>query len=385
MVKAVRGGMGVRATARRFKVSHGTVKTWVERARGKRLERVDFSDRSSGPHKPANRTSKRLEAKILKLRGELKLKSALGEHGAAAILLALCASTQKPVPCARTIGRILGRNGQLDARQRKRFPAPPKGWYLPDVAENKVELDSFDVVEDLKIEGGPLVCVLTGVSLWGGQVAAWPAESVSSNFIVVKMQEHWQKNGLPGYAQFDNDTRFQGTHRVAGSYGRVIRMCLQAGVTPVFAPPRETGFQAAVESHNGKWQEKVWARFKHGSLAELRRCSERYLEAHKERTATRREQAPEREKLAEGFELDLSKALSGRVIYIRRTDGEGVVNVAGRRCKTAGHWQNRLVRCEVDFDAEQIRIYALRRKAPEAQPLLKKCAWKRPEKVFRGD
>jgi len=34
-------------------------------------------------------------------------------------------------------------------------------------------------------------------------------------------------------------------------------------------------------------------------------------------------------------------------------------------------WTNRLVRSEVDLDAKQIRFYALRRREPTWQPLLK--------------
>lgn len=30
---------------------------------------------------------------------------------------------------------------------RQRRPTPPKGWYLPDLADGKAELDSFDFVE----------------------------------------------------------------------------------------------------------------------------------------------------------------------------------------------------------------------------------------------
>jgi hypothetical protein len=30
---------------------------------------------------------------------------------------------------------------------RQRRPAPPQGWYLPDLADGKAELDSFDFVE----------------------------------------------------------------------------------------------------------------------------------------------------------------------------------------------------------------------------------------------
>jgi hypothetical protein len=34
-----------------------------------------------------------------------------------------------------------------------RRPAPPPGWHLPDVATARAELDSFDVIEGLVIQG----------------------------------------------------------------------------------------------------------------------------------------------------------------------------------------------------------------------------------------
>jgi len=46
----------------------------------------------------------------------------------------------------------------------------------------------------------------------------------------------------------------------ADIFGRVIRFCLQLGVTPVFAPPYEFGLQNAVEHFNGLFAAKVWRR-----------------------------------------------------------------------------------------------------------------------------
>ena len=71
------------------------------------------------------------------------------------------------------------------------------------------------------------------------------------------------------YAQFDDDMTFQGTHRYPDALGRVVRACLRLGVVPVFVPPRETGFQAMIESYNGWWQTKVWSRFQHANLTDL--------------------------------------------------------------------------------------------------------------------
>ena len=170
MVAAVRRGTPMREVARRFGVALSTVQLWVARAGEQRLDRVDWADRPDGPPRPANRSSQELEDLVLTLRRELKDTSDLGEFGAAAIREALEAGASRPLPSVRTIGRILERRGALDGRRRVRRPAPPPGWYLPEVAARRAELDSFDIVEGLVIKGGPQVEVLNGVSLHGGLV-----------------------------------------------------------------------------------------------------------------------------------------------------------------------------------------------------------------------
>src|SRR5207244_8619474 len=100
-------------------------------------------------------------------------------------------------------------------------------WYLPELVARRVDLDSFDVVEGLVIKDGPQVEVLNGVSLHGGLVASWPrGQTLTAAFVVACLVEHWRKYGLPAYAQFDNDTIFQGTHAHPDAIGRVSRLCL---------------------------------------------------------------------------------------------------------------------------------------------------------------
>jgi putative transposase len=57
--------------------------------------------------------------------------------------------------------------------------------------------------------------------------------------------------------EYVNDTIFQGGHHGRDSLGRVVRTCLRLDVVPVFAPLEESGFQAAIENFNGRWQAKV--------------------------------------------------------------------------------------------------------------------------------
>jgi hypothetical protein len=245
------------------------------------------------------------------------------------------------------------------------------------------ELDSFDLVEGLVIRGGPQVEVLNGVSLHGGLVASWPrGESVTAKFVVECLVEHWRQLGLPGYAQFDNDTVFQGPHVHPDTIGRVSRLCLGLGVIPVLVPPREPGFQAAIEHYNGSWQVRVWGRFEHADLDGLAERSSGHVAALQRHRADRIEAAPRRTAFPRRWCLNLQARLEGRMVYLPRTDAEGRAEVLGRAFAVDRHWTHRLVRAEVDLDAGMIRFYRLRRREPGDQPLLKAVVHRIQPKPF---
>jgi len=382
MVAAVRRGQSLRAVAHQFAVGVATVAHWVNRAKGQRLDRVDWSDRPRAPHK-TRRTDTSLEDLVLQARADLA-KGDLGAVGADAIHQALLDQGVAKVPSVRTINRILGRRGALDGNKRTRRPPPPTGWYLPEVAAAKAELDQIDIVEGLVIKGGPQVEVLNGVSLHGGLVASWPvATPVTAALTVAALVEHWRQVGLPGYAQFDNDMIFHGTHRYPDALGRVIRLCLSLGVVPVLVPPRETGFQAMIESYNGWWQAKVWARFEHKDLADLQGHSQRYVAALLKQRAPRIEAAPDRRSFPGGWKLELKKRPTGWLIYLRRSNPQSEVTVLGKAWPLGQVWPSRLVRCEVDLDADKIRFFTLRRKDPQSQPQILEVDYRLPNRGFQ--
>jgi len=390
MVAALRGGESMRSVARRLGVGLGTVQLWAGRAGHEDLDLVDWTSRSSAPRRQTRQTAATIEDEILTVRRILREESVLGEYGAVAIRRALSTrpggDDATPLPSVRTIGRILERRGALDARGRVRRPAPPAGWYLPDVAARRSELDSVDAIEGLRLKGGADIEILTAISLHGALAGAWPETVVTMSSTMAGLEDHWRAHGLPGYAQFDNDTRFHGSHGYTDLFGRLVRLCLGLGVTPVFAPPRETGFQAAVESYNGRWQAKVWARFWFDSLADLRNHSARYVSATRARSAIRIEAAPARSPFPAEWWFDPRATPRGLVVYIRRTSERGVARLLGRSFDVDSHWPHRLVRAEVDLSAGRIRFFALRRRDPTDQPLLREIAyepsqrriWRRP-------
>ena len=383
MVERVRAGLSMRKVAREFGVALSVVQRWVKRASQQRLDRVDWSDRSRASARPHNRTSDDLELLIVNARRNLADYSELGEYGAEAIRAHLIAEDVVRPPSTRTISRVVERNGLLDSRHRIRRPPPPKGWYLPDVAALRAEVDSFDTVSGLVIAGGSEVVVLNGISLHGGLVTSWPHSSMTALLTADLLVDHWREFGRPVYAQFDNDTIFQGPHHYPDVVGRVSRTCMQLGVTPVFAPPREPGFQASIESYNGRWQDKVWSRWIHKNLSDLCDRSKRYVEAVRLRAAIRVASAPTRMNLPEGFKINLQAPPSGVIIFIRRTDDAGRVTVLGRQFSVAPHWSHRLTRVEVNFPQQSVHIFALRRRDPSAQPLLAVRHYAFPQRPFR--
>lgn len=381
MVESVRRGKSLRIVADEYHVGKSTVEFWVNRAKGKRLDRVDWTDRADGPKTPRNKVSVHVEQCVLAIRKDLKKNSPLGEHGADAVRNEMQRLGCVCLPSRASINRVFERNGAFDGRKRKRLEAPPPGWYLPDVAAGNVELDQFDHIEDLCLEGGRILHVLNGISLHGGLVYSKPISRMTSENTVQNLISFWKEFGLPNYAQFDNSTVFLGS-RTADSLGKVIRCCLSLDVTPVFVPPHTHGFQASIENYNGRWQNGVWKRFHFENLRAVDVQSGKFVGALRNKLAVRTEGAPARWEFPHGWKLDYQQELKGKVIFIRRTDENGCVEVMGHRWTLDRSWPHRLVRAEVDLTGGVIDFHRLRRREPEDQPWMGRADYRFPKRKF---
>lgn len=379
----MRSGESQRSVARRLKRGLGTVQRALKRAGDRPLGEVDWRDRPPIATR-VGRTAPAVEDLVLDIRRELREESVLGEYGPLAIRRELERRLDAHhLPSTRTIARILERRGALDAKRRIRRPAPAPGWYLPDVRQRLVELDSFDVISGLRLRGGIELDILTVISLHGALAGAWPTTGVSARLVVAQLDAHWREVGRPGYAQFDNDTRFIGGMAHPNSIGPVIRYCLAVDVVPVFAPPNELGFQASIEAFNGRWQQKLWARFWDPELTALQERSAAYIRASRHRAGARIEAAPPRTSLPVDREINLDRPPSGRLVFLRRTSERGEASVLGIRYPVDTRWIHRLVRGELDLDARRLRFHALRRREPEEQPLLAEVSFEPPARWYR--
>ena len=117
-------------------------------------------------------------------------------------------------------------------------------------------------------------------------------------------------------------------------------------------------------------------------MAGLQAQSARYVSAHRQRAAARIEAAPARRPFPKNWRLDLQAYPQGRLVFLRRSNGQGEVHVLGRDFLVDPLWQHRLVRAEVDLEGRKMRFYTLRRRAPEQQPLVKEVDYVLPRRRF---
>jgi hypothetical protein len=225
--------------------------------------------------------------------------------------------------------------------------------------------------------------ILNVIGLHSGYPGAWPDLPYTAVRTLDRIFDHWCHIGVPDYAQFDNDTRFQGAHQHPDVISRVMRLCLQLGVIPVFTPPREHGFQNRIENFNGRWQSKVWGRFHHESLADLQSRSASYIAAARDRLAPRHDALLPRRQVPRSFRLDLQAPCQGRMVFLRRTDDHGRIRLLGHCFAVDSRWPHRLVRAEVDLNQHRIDVYRLRRREPLDQPLVQSIDHRLPVRRFK--
>jgi hypothetical protein len=240
---------------------------------------------------------------------------------------------------------------------------------LPAVASQQADLDSCDYIEDLRIEDGPCVQILTARALWSPTAGAWTTERPSAAHACNGLLSLWRQHGRPHYVQFDNGAVFQGARNRPDIFGVVTRFCLSLGVTPVFAPPAEHGMQNLIEGFNALWQQKVWQRFHHPNVRALQHSSDRFVSAWCARRA-RLERAVARLPLPPAGRADLRQLPAGTIIYLRRCNDSAHLAVLGQTLHLPPSWAHRLIRVEVNLTHALIRCYGLRRTEPLRQPLL---------------
>jgi putative transposase len=328
-------------------------------------------DLTRASHHIAQRIPPELERTILSVRRRLQAHATPATRysliGAPAILAELKRLGVRPLPCERTIERVLERNG-LTAPRVRLAPLLPRQEYPGPQARAANELHEVDLVGPIYLQGrSHRYYIWIGKDAFDGAVCMRLASSRRMDEVLWFLGECWKDLGIPEQAQFDNARELAGWGPAARTLSRVIRLCLRFGVSPVFIPAGEPQFNGSVENFNGWFQEPLFdRRFKRpGDLCrELARLQEAVNTQHVHprlggQTPAQHRRGLRLRKLPASFVVPTGrqKLAVGRVTFIRRVSVSGTVSVLSQSFRVGKRHRGLYLRLVVDTGRGWLTAY----------------------------
>jgi putative transposase len=319
----------------------------------------------------AQRITPELERTILSIRRRLQAHASPATRycltGAATILAELKALGTRPLPCARTIERVLERHG-LTAPRVRLAPLLPRQEYPGPQARASNELHEVDLVGPVYLKGsGHRYYIWTCKDVFDGAVCLRLASSRKMDEVLWFLGECWKELGRPAQAQFDNARELGGWGKSARALSRVIRLCLRYGVTPVFIPEGEPQCNGSVENFNGWFQEPLFQRKFHrpGDLRrELARLQEAVNTQHvhprlRGKTPAQHRRGLRLQKLPARFVVPTGRLplAAGRVLFLRRVSVAGTVTVLSQKFRVGKRHRGLCLRLVLDTGRGKLTAY----------------------------
>jgi putative transposase len=319
----------------------------------------------------APRIDPALERAILSIRRRLQAHATPATRyclvGAPAILAELKALDCRPLPCARTIERVLERNG-LTAPRVRLAPLLPRQEYPGPPARAANELHEVDLVGPVYLKGsGHRYYIWVCKDVFDGAVCLRLADSRRMDEVLWFLGECWKDLGRPEQVQLDNARELSGWGPAARSLCRVIRLCLRFGVGPVFIPAGEPQFNGSVENFNGWFQEPLFQRrfTRPGDLRrELARLQEAVNTQHVHprlggKTPAQHRRGLRLQKLPAGFAVPTKRLplATGRVTFLRRVSGAGTVTVLSQAFRVGKRHRGLYLRLVIDTGRGTLTAY----------------------------
>src|SRR5512134_2426554 len=231
-------------------------RSWVDRWIGRyRLESPTGSlqDRSRAPKHIRWADPERIKRMVSQIRVPRKrgqqAKYQYALVSAQAIYYELRDLHVAPLPSPRTIHRWLKRAGQIPER-KSRKASNPTYPLLPCKAVNDVQELDFKGPIYLQDHSHKYYLVALRDKL-SKKTALQALANKSMDAILDFLVNAWQRMGCPKRLQMDNCLDFRGSNLYPRSPSKLVRVCLDLGVQPVFIPLREPWRNGVVENLNG--------------------------------------------------------------------------------------------------------------------------------------
>lgn len=238
--------------ARKLQRSRAWVHRWISRYRAE-APMVSLQDHSRAPKHIGWTYPERIKRMVLQIRQERECGKRAKYHyalvSAQAIYYELRELHVSPLPAPRTIHRWLKQAGRIVVR-KSRKPPNPTYPVLPCKAVNDVQELDFKGPFYLKDHVHKYYLMVLRDKR-SKKTALRVLSNKSMDAILDFLVSAWQRMGCPKRLKMDNCLDFRGSNLYPRSPSKLVRVCLDLGVQPVFIPIREPWRNGVVENLNG--------------------------------------------------------------------------------------------------------------------------------------
>jgi transposase InsO family protein len=287
--------------------------------------------------------------------------------GASAIQAELKALHIHSVPCARTIERVLQRNGVTLPRVRLARFLPTHVYPAPQ-AQDSNQLHQVDLVGPIYLKGQKQrYYIFVCKDVFDGAVCLKLGRSRKIEAVLEFLGECWKTLGRPKQVQFDNAREYLGWGPAARYLSRMIRLCLRFEVEPIFIPPARPQYNGSVENFNGWFQPRLFQRhFTRVSTLkrELQRLQDTVNTQHVQRrlgglTPEQYRRRKKLQKLPPRFivSTDALPVAAGRVTFIRQVTIHGKIHLLSQTFNVGKRLKGQYVKVVLDTQRTQLTVY----------------------------
>jgi putative transposase len=287
--------------------------------------------------------------------------------GASAIQAELKALQIRTVPCARTIERVLQRNGVTLPRVRLARFLPSHVYPAPQ-AQDSNQLHQVDLVGPVYLKGQKQrYYIFVCKDVFDGAVCLKLGRSRKIEAVLEFLGDCWKTLGRPKQVQFDNAREYLGWGPAARYLSRLIRLCLRFEVEPIFIPPARPQHNGSVENFNGWFQPRL---FQHhftrvsALKRELQRLQDTVNSQHVQRrlgglTPEQYRRRKKLQKLPPRFVIstDALPVSAGRVTFIRQVTIHGKIPLLSQSFSVGKRLKGQYVKVVLDTQRAQLTVY----------------------------
>lgn len=235
-----------------------------------------YKELSRAPKSPNYSIDKATEEAIVNTRKRLE-ETKYAQIGAVAISWELTKLGINPPPLW-TINRVLKRRGLV---KKKVKGYQPKGKAYPEIeADVPNKVHQVDLLGPRYLKSKERFYSLNTLEVFRHKVKIKCIPFRNTSWVISALIKTWQKLGIPCYLQLDNQQVFFGSERRPRWFGKVIRLCLNLGIEPVFIPFREPWRNAEIEKFNDVWNKRFFRTQHFNTLADLEREEEVFEDFH---------------------------------------------------------------------------------------------------------